>query len=138
MILTISAVDREKQPLPLLHGSIVPEWGGVQAGLPGKAFAKVLSDALTSEFPVVSYWKQTFIASDNRIPAMGSDTSLYTFAIPSGVSTVTVAAELLFRRTFQSEMDARGWNTPDIRMETGVVEINTQPRWVVYLPLMGR
>jgi hypothetical protein len=77
----------------------------------------VLRDVQTGEEPVVSYWKQALIASDNRIPAMGSDRTAYTFAAPPGGGPVTVTAELCFRRTFQAVMDAKGWHEPDIVME---------------------
>jgi hypothetical protein len=66
---------------------------------------------------VVSYWKQTLIESDNRIPAMESDTSAYVFELPATGGPVTVTAELLFRRTFQSVMDDKGWTDRDILME---------------------
>lgn len=117
LILTVVAEDGQGQALPLLAGSLVPEWGGAQAGLPGKAFAKVLRDVKTGEEPVVSYWKQTLIVSDNRIPALGSNRSAYTFAAPAGGGPVTVIAKLRFRRTFQAVMEAKGWNEPDIVME---------------------
>ncbi len=83
LILTVSATDGQGRPLPFLSGPTVPDWGGAPAGAPGKAFAKVLQDAVTGESPVVSYWKQAFIVSDNRIPALGSATSVYTFTAPS-------------------------------------------------------
>jgi hypothetical protein len=118
LILTVAAKDDQGQPLAQNAGPTVPEWGGAQAGLPGKAFAKVLRDVLTGEMPVVSYWKQALIASDNRIPAMDRDRSLYAFAAPGGGGPVTVTAELRFRRTFQAVMDAKGWNAPDIVMES--------------------
>jgi hypothetical protein len=116
MILTVVAEDGQGQALPLQDGPIVPEWGGAQAGLPGQVFAKVLCDVQTGEAPVVSYWKQSLIVSDNRIPAMGSDTSIYLFAPPPGTGPVSITANLWFRRTFQAVMDAKGWNEPDIVM----------------------
>jgi hypothetical protein len=116
LILTVTAEDGQGQPLALRSGPTVPGWGGVQAGLPGKAFAKVLRDVRTGESPVVSYWKQVLIESDNRIAALDSDTSIYTFPMPAQ-EAVTVKAELRFRRLFQGEMDARGWSEPDFVME---------------------
>jgi hypothetical protein len=121
LILTVAATDDQGQPLVQSDGPTVPGWGGAQAGLPGKAYAKVLRDVLTGEAPVVSYWKQALIDSDNRIPAMGRDASLYTFAAPAAGGPVTVAAELRFRRAFQAVMDAKGWDAPDILMETTAV-----------------
>jgi hypothetical protein len=117
LILTVLATDELGQPLAQHGGSEVPAWGGFQAGLPGKAFAKVLYDVRSGESPVVSYWKQTLIESDNRIPAMESDASTYVFAMPATGGPVTVTAELLFRRTFQSVMDDKGWTDRDILME---------------------
>ncbi len=124
MILTLALTDVQGQPLGQQAGSTVPQWGGAQAGRPGKAFAKVLQDVVTGEAPVVSYWRQALIVSDNRIPAMESDTSSYTFAAPVEPGPVTVAVELRFRRAFQTVMDVKGWDTPDIIME----QIQTQAK----------
>jgi hypothetical protein len=138
MILVVEATGEQGQTLALLDGSTVPGWGGAQAGLPGKAFAKLLRNAQTGEWPVVSYWKQTFLVSDNRIPAMGSDTSTYAFALPSAGGAVTVTAELRFRRVFQGVTDARGWDKPDIVMEEAWVVPPTAPWTETYLPLALR
>jgi hypothetical protein len=138
MILVVTAANGLGQGLPLQGGEIVPDWGGAQAGQPGKAFAKVLRDVQTGEWPVVSYWKQALIVSDNRIPAMDSDISAYDFGAPFAGGTVTVTAELRFRRVFQEVMDERGWDTPDILMEAEQVVLVTQPWWEQFLPLVIR
>jgi hypothetical protein len=118
MLLVISATNNSGQALTLLQGDTIPDWGGDQAGRPGKAYAKILKDVLSDEFPVVSYWKQTLILSDNRIPALQGDVSSYTFSAPAGGETAIISAELWFRRAFQEVMDAKGWETPDILMES--------------------
>lgn len=138
LLLVITATDGLEQALSQQSGPTVPDWGGAQAGLPGKAFAKVLRDEETGEAPVVSYWKPTTIISDNRIPAMGSDTSVYTFAGPAAGGPVTVTAQLRFRRIFQAVIDAKGWDTPDIVMEETQVELSTEPWWNVFLPLVWK
>ncbi len=138
MILTVAALDGEGGALSRRAGPTVPDWGGAQAGRPGRAFAKLLRDATTGEWPVVSYWKPSFIVGDNRIPAMGSDVSVYTFSAPSAGGPVTVTAELRFRRIFQSVADARDWDKPDIMMEKARVTLSTQPRWDLYVPLVFR
>ena len=138
MILTVAASDGDGQALHQVGGDIVPEWGGAQADLPGKTFAKVLKDALSGEYPVVSYWKQTFIVSDNRIPAMDSDTSTYLFAVSQTGGEITLTVQLLFRRNFQAEMDARGWNSPDILMKQIQTNIIAAPYWRVFLPGISR
>jgi len=138
MILTVSASDAQGQPMGQVDGPVVPEWGGGQAGMPGKAYAKVLRDVETGQSPVVSYWKQALIVSDNRIPAMQGDTSVYTFAMPAAGGAVTVAAQLRFRRAFQAVMDAKGWDTPDIVMEEVESVLTVQPWWSVLLPLAAK
>jgi hypothetical protein len=138
LILTVQASDESGMPLTQLSGEIVPEWGGDQAGYPGKIFAKVLRDAVTGEYPVVSYWKQSFIHSDNRIPAFASDISTYIFAIPQSSSTVTVDVELLFRRSFQAEMEAREWPVADIGMEGITDTVILDPEWAIFIPLVER
>jgi hypothetical protein len=138
MILTVGAEDGQGRVLFLEDGSTVPAWGGAQAGLPGKAFAKVLRDVQTGEQPVVSYWKQALIASDNRIPAMGGDTSRYSFALLQAHGAVTVTAELRFRRAFQALMDARGWDKSDIVMERRTSVLESRPEREIYLPLVIR
>jgi hypothetical protein len=91
--------------------------------LPGKAYAKVLRDVLSGEAPVVSYWKQALIDSDNRIPALAADRSSYSFVAPAGGGPVIVRASLRLRRVFQPVMDAKGWNMADIVMEEAEVRL---------------
>jgi len=67
---------------------------------------------------------------------MGSDTSVYTFAAPVAGGSMTVTAELRFRRAFQEVMDAKGWDTPDIVMEEAQTTLSVQPWWDVFLPLV--
>jgi hypothetical protein len=123
MILVLSVVDENGQSLPLISGPIIPQWGGPQAGYPGKAYAKVLRDVATGEMPVVSYWNQTQIVSDNRIAAFETDTSTYSYSIESSYAgEISINATLFLRRVFYDEGRARDWDMPDIKME----EINTQ------------
>jgi hypothetical protein len=126
LILTVLATDGLGQVLVQQDGPVVPEWGGDQAGLPGKAFAKVLRDVQSGESPVVTYWKQALIESDNRIPAMEGDVSAYAFELPLAGGPLTVTAELHFRRTFQAVMDAKGWGEADILMERAQITLPEQ------------
>ncbi len=123
MILLVNATDGQGQVLPLLIGEKIPEWGGVGdpskgyfAGLPGKGYAKILMELWTEISPSGAYWNPTRIVSDNRIPAFESDTSTYTFTVPSD-GKVNVKISLLFRRAFKELMDQKGWDVADIVME---------------------
>jgi len=137
MILVVSVTDAHGHALPQLGGPTVPDWGGDLAGQAGKAFAKVLRDNASGEAPVVSYWKPVTIVADNRIAAMASDASSYSFGVPAGGGPVTVSAELRFRRLFQAVMVAKDWDTPDIIMEQAAVELPTVgSEWDTWLPLL--
>ena len=136
LILTVQPLDDQGQPLAQLSGPRVPEWGGAQANQSGTTYAKVLRDAATGQFPVVSYWKQTLLVDDSRISALDSAVSEYVFAAPIGDNTITITSELRFRRLFQDVMDAKGWQAPDVIMERVTRTINIEPWWTCYLPLV--
>lgn len=139
IILTVKAIDGKGAELAQLSGPTVPGWGGAESGLPGQTFAKVLQDVETGEWPVISYWKQTVILSDNRIPALGSDTSTYTFPAPEYGGPVRFAVELRFRRLMQDLMDAKDWMTPDIIMEEEHFTVQTEPAWdTLWLPIIQK
>ncbi len=116
-------------PLALIEGPVVPDWGGVgdpadgrYAGLPGTTYAKVLEELWTGVSPTAAYWNQTRVLSDNRIPAMGSDTTVYRFAGP-GPGGAKVEVTLLFRRAYIDLADQKGWTIDDIVMETASASI---------------
>jgi hypothetical protein len=122
LILLVSAKDGDGEPLKFQDGPTIPKWGGVgdpakgyYAGLPGKAFAKVLEELWTEVSPTGAYWNPIREISDNRLPALGKDESRYTFAA-SADGKATVEVKLLFRRAFKSLMDEKGWEVPDVVM----------------------
>jgi len=127
LILVVQATDGGGE-LTQVAGETVPDWCGVgqdaddYGGRPGKAFAKVLRGLNTGEEPTAAYWSPTIIVSDNRIPALGADTSVYEFAAPPA-GTVNVEATLIFRRAFKALMEAKRWDTPDIVMEQEVQSV---------------
>ena len=96
---------------------------GRQAGVPGTAYAKILQEFWTEVTPTGSYWNPTRILSDNRIPAMGSDKTTYTFQSRETLKTAKISATLLYRRAFIEIMDQKGWEAPDIIMEKETIEL---------------
>jgi len=133
LILTISVFDMLGNPLQQVSGPQVPNWGGDKAGAAGQIYAKILQDSLTGDYPVVSYWKQTRILSDNRIPALQSTSQTFGFTAPAH-GQIKITTELVFRRSFQAEMETRDWNDPDIILasETILLDIHT-----IYIPLIA-
>ena len=130
LILLVNARDDQGDALSLLQGGTLPDWCGVgepadryYAGLPGKAFAKILQELWTEASPSGAYWNQTRILSDNRIAAFETDRSIYVFSAPES-GTLTVEVTLLFRRAFIQLMDWKGWVMPDIVMERSLLQVN--------------
>jgi hypothetical protein len=130
IILLVEATDASANPLVQVNGPTVPEWGGVgdpkhgyYAGLPGKAFAKVLKELWTGITPSGAYWNPTRIVSDNRIAALSRDVSRYDFAAPQS-GMVRISVRLIFRRAFKELMDQKGWDTPDIVMSQQTLHVN--------------
>jgi len=128
LILLVEATGPEG-PLELIDGPRVPEWGGVgdpaagrYAGLPGTAYAKVLEELWTEVSPSGSYWNQTRILSDNRIPAMGSDPTGYVFAAPDA-GEVEVEVILVYRRAFIDLAEQKGWDPGDVVMENETLRV---------------
>ncbi len=80
---------------------------GYYAGRPGKFFAKVNHNA-NGAGPTF-FTDATGIQFDNRIPALGTDTTHYSFALPGGGGTVNLSARLIYRRAFRFLVDAKGW-----------------------------
>jgi hypothetical protein len=122
MILLVQAYDANGLQLTLEDGAIIPDYGGIgkpeegyYAGLPGKIYAKILTELWTEVSPSGAYWNPVRIASDNRLSAMEADTSTFSFASPAGVN-FSVSVKLLYRRAFIELMDQKGWDVPDILM----------------------
>jgi mono/diheme cytochrome c family protein len=122
MILLVSATDDNGTELTLESGPLLPDWCGTgnknnghYAGLPGKAYAKILEELWTGVKPTGAYWNMTRLVSDNRIPAFGRDKASFTFISPSN-RPVSVDVRLIFRRAFIQLMDWKSWDTPDVDM----------------------
>jgi hypothetical protein len=144
MILVLSARDYGGNRLPQLSGPLVPDWGGTDGsqvdygGQPGKGYAKILRDAITGDWPVVNYWKPTFIHSDNRIAAGACDISRYRFARPAS-GNVTIEAQLWFRRLFIDQAREKGWDTPDVLMAEVRAEVaGAADTRMIFLPLIAK
>jgi hypothetical protein len=137
IILLVRAADGEGADLPLVSGPLVPGWAGDLGGHPGKTFAKVLRDMASGEYPVISYWKQTLIESDNRLPALGTDIADFEFDLPVD-GHATVETTLLFRRALPALVDQRGWDLGEIVMETAQATVTVSQPKHIYLPTMLR
>jgi hypothetical protein len=121
ILLVVSATDSSGQPLEMLSGPIIPEWGGRgedpndYAGQPGRGYAKVLEELWTEVSPTAAYWNPTVVREDTRIPAFGQDVSEYEFVAPFK-EAAKVTAQLVFRRAFRTLATQKSWDTGDILM----------------------
>ncbi len=129
LLLVVEAKDRTGAALDQVGGSKLPLWAGVGdasrgyvAGLPGQAYAKILEESWTGISPTGAYWNSVRVVSDNRLAALASDTTSYTFRQPAaGDAQVTVT--LLFRRAYIALMDWKGWDTPDIVLAKEILHV---------------
>ena len=122
LILLVEAKDAEGQVLERSVGPVLPDWCGVgdsargyYAGLPGKAYAKLLRERWTNAFPTGAYWNETILVSDNRLAAFASDSTSFAF-VPPEAGDVGITVTLLYRRAYIELMDWKKWDVPDIVM----------------------
>jgi len=114
MILLVEAWDDSTgEPLVFTGDQVIHDLGGIgdpaqgyYAGLPGVFFAKVNHDA-KGNGPTF-FTDAVGITFDNRIPARATDSSSYTFEVPTSGS-VRVRTRLIYRRAFRALVDAKGW-----------------------------
>ncbi len=122
MILVVEARDSGGTLLALREGPVNPAYSGEYGGQPGKTFAKVLRDDWTGETPTGAYWRPVTIVEDSRLAAFQTDTTRYIFEAPPG-EAVTVEVRLLFRRAFAELAAQKGWDDPDILMESETIQL---------------
>ena len=91
-------------------------------------------DLASGDDPVVSYWKQSLIVADNRIPALAADRSNYDFLLPDEGEEIRLTARLLFRRLFQDAAEEKEWGKPDILMVEEELTISLESWHKIYLP----
>jgi len=104
----------------LTGGGIGKPSQGYYAGLPGTIYAKVLQELWTEKTPTGAYWNPTRILSDNRIPALETDSTSYRFSAPKeGPATLEVV--LVFRRAFIELIEEKGWDVPDIIISQQII-----------------
>jgi len=127
VMLIVRAYDRDGFQLSLKTGPVLPEWcgtgnpkDGCYAGLPGKVYVKLLEEIWTGVSPTGAYWNPTRIVMDTRLAAFAADTGEFLF-VPPDSGGVKIEAVLLYRRAYKKLMDLKGWNDPDIRMNSAVV-----------------
>lgn len=122
ILLSVKATDLNGNALPLISGPTLPAWTGDYAETPGIYFAKILEELWTDVSPTASYWMQTRLIEDTRLPALETQTAEFVFEIPEN-SAATINTSLIYRRVFYDIMQQKGWNSPDILMEQQTIEI---------------
>lgn len=140
-------------------GPTVPYWAdddvpgkqpGDWAGYPGKGFAKVLEGRINGTGPVVRpvlFIDAEAVAENSVIPSGATDTSVYEFALPAGLSpgtTAEVTVRLLWRRAFRALAVTKGWTSDPrggpIEIEVHRVELEVPIRGTAptEIPSLGR
>jgi hypothetical protein len=132
-VLLVVEVRREAGfPLPLLEGPRLPPWAGeggspdkgYLAGIPGKGYAKILTDGVSER---VFDSEATAIASDNRILPLASDETTYRFDLGGYVGSVEVRARAVYRKWWKDLQDERGFPDSDFTMVQKSVVLEGRP-----------
>lgn len=132
-LLVIRATDENGRTLPLMKGSSLPVHAGDFAGRPGRFYAKILEEVATNYPDMPSrpirvpapQWVQTRIQSDTRIPALATDESCFEFPKPR-TGSIHVEANLIYRRTFPSFAELKGWEIPDVLVASEQASTSTR------------
>jgi nitrate/TMAO reductase-like tetraheme cytochrome c subunit len=112
LILLVNAETLAGETLSVVDGPELPEWAGDFAGDPGECFAKILQDALSQEYPVVSYWSPTLLHSDNRLQA--NETRTIRFSFERAQDDMKIHIQVFFRRLFQPIAEEYGWDMSEL------------------------
>jgi hypothetical protein len=80
---------------------------GYYAGLPGKLYAKI-NIAENGASPTF-FTDAVGIVEDNRIPALATDETAYSFAVPANAGEIKVRARVIYRRSWRALVDAKRW-----------------------------
>ncbi|MBK8267267.1 MAG: hypothetical protein IPK83_02760 [Planctomycetes bacterium] len=118
MILLVEAWPDEQDPitnlLPFTGAQTVHDLGGIgdpaqgyYAGRPGKLYAKVNHDAQNNS--PTFFTDATGIVFDNRLEALQSDATSYSFTLPPASGDIRVRARLIYRRAWRALVDAKQW-----------------------------
>lgn len=82
------------------------------AGVSGVGFAK--ENVAADGTPNVPFWRAVDLISDHRLAPDETRTTEHRFALRPGMGEVTVAARLVYRRTFVDLAEQRGWTLTEV------------------------
>jgi hypothetical protein len=80
---------------------------GYYAGLPGKLFGKIniAEDGSSPTF----FTDAVDIVEDNRIPALATDETSYSFRVPPAAGEIKLRARVIYRRSWRALVDGKQW-----------------------------
>ena len=108
LVLMVTAVDANGNPVEPIAGTRLPSSAGKWAGRAGSLFAKQLHDE-HGRTPT-PYWRHVDKVTDTRLVPDRPERQI--FAFPPAARTIT--AQLRYRRFWPEIADARGWNDNDV------------------------
>jgi hypothetical protein len=129
LLLVITALDLEGNPLPLVAGSQLPDWAGIDSGQPGhyggqpgKGFALILRETWTGIEPTAAYWNPVQIVEDTRLAPFEENLSQYHFQMPEE-GPATIQVQLIFRRAWIEIAEQKGWGVEDMVLQEIMLEV---------------
>jgi hypothetical protein len=120
LLLVVDVRDEQQNPLALIEGDRIPNWGGVgknvpgmenYGGMPGEIFANLLMDLDTNVFPTAAYWNPTQLLStnaDTRLNPLERKEYDYSFIVPNQ-GRVYINVKLIYRYAFIDLAQEKSW-----------------------------
>jgi hypothetical protein len=120
LLLVVDVQDEQQNPLTLLEGNRIPNWGGIgktvpgmgnYGGMPGEIFANLLMDKDTNVSPTAAYWNPTQLVSahsDTRLNPLERREYNYSFIIPNR-GRVYINVKLIYRYAFIDLAQEKSW-----------------------------
>ena len=129
LLLVVTALDKDGNPLPQSAGPQLPDWAGTDpgqpghyAGQPGKGYALILRESWTGISPTAAYWNPVQIVEDTRLAPFQEDLSQYQFQAPAEGSII-IQVRLIFRRALIEIAQQKGWGVEDQLLKDIKIEI---------------
>ncbi len=134
IVLKVEAFDSDGDPLPFTGTQTINDAAGVgdsalgyYGGDAGKLYAKLLGDGSGNRVIIFTEAFETLY--NERIEALSTDSTSYTFEVPAGETVGEIRARMIYRRAYRDLIDDKGWT------ETGLGEVleDLQPPYYGHL-----
>jgi Cytochrome c554 and c-prime len=121
LVVIVDGLDAAGKPVQAVAGPTLPAFAGPEAGLPGRVYAKLLTDA-RGRGPV-PFWRDDAKVTDNRLTPGRTDELAFDF--PGELSAVRV--RVLYRRFWPEVARSKHWPSADVTVTERTFSADEKP-----------